>query len=263
MALQVINAARPGNVLPNPIIGSYFTLNSDGKRPTVNLCALRNTTGDGYFIQTEVFNMRSSPIKQTETDLLFICTRDELPHTVNVIENLEGLVNKSLTNEDIKIPANLMMAIKNCNGKVLRPSVNADEKIFLRTTPDTKYYNWDGNAISPNDLKRGKYQLIIRASNIYFGQHGQSNYPASVQLKVIQVRYDDSVPYIEPTSLFMFTNSPQQIMKDLPPFESFSNPLSPTKDLEETLVPSTKQKSKRPAEEEKAATGKKRPRVNL
>ena len=54
---------------------------------------------------------------------------------------------------------------------------------------DVQMFDWNGEPLPVEQRGPGEYQLLLRISNIYFGQHGSTPYMASAQVRVAQIRF--------------------------------------------------------------------------
>ena len=223
MAKQTI--LKPGDDVPTAFLGRYSTLRADGKRPTINLCALRTETGERYFVQSETFQTNYPPMQTGNNEVLFSCKVETLPGTAKLVSDLEKDVNERLSHAtSLGLPEATMADIAKMDGKPLRPTINAEGKMFFRTASDVRCYSWDGaEEYDLEQLDAGQYQLILRASNIYFGQHGQNHEPASIMWRIHQVRYQKAESPDPPTDAFLFTDP----LPELPPIETILDELMP------------------------------------
>lgn len=82
----------------------------------------------------------------------------------------------------------------NCEGGgAVRPIyLTEKETAWIKLSLDFEAFAWDGKKIpSPFQFGTGSYQLVIRATNLYCGEHGSSDYKCSVMFKVCQIRYQE------------------------------------------------------------------------
>jgi len=83
----------------------------------------------------------------------------------------------------------------------VRPTYDDEKGIaWFKLAQDFEAFNWKGEAIpEPFQFGEGSYQLVIRATIMYCGDHGGKPYQHSVMFRVSQLRYKEakSVPMFE------------------------------------------------------------------
>lgn len=65
-------------------------------------------------------------------------------------------------------------------------------KIWLKLASDFRAFDETGELIGGGDkaLKQGGYEFGVRLGDVYIGPHGDSGYIASLQCRIVQLRYD-------------------------------------------------------------------------
>ena len=154
---------------------------------------IRYHTADGdapLMVQTSAFNLSMGPVTHKDGSVAFGINRQDSPGLHELVNGVEGQVlNAILTRPVTDMPdwkrAQLGQQQPDC---LIRPMADGD-RIYIPTAVDCVTYNWDGTEKLANVWESGRYQLILRLSNIFVGQSGHK-YAFYPQWKVSQVRYD-------------------------------------------------------------------------
>ena len=102
---------------------------------------------------------------------------DKVVALYNAIVHIEGLTEKALTNSGVK-------------DTKLRPTYTNGDTAWLKIAQDFVAFDWKGEKkLKLDDLSTGHYQLIIRASSVYNGRHGDTEYRRSVLFRISQLRF--------------------------------------------------------------------------
>ena len=81
-----------------------------------------------------------------------------------------------------------------CAKPELRPSFRHGADIYwAKYAKNCLGFNWAGEPMKLKDMGPGRFQLVLRLNGIFMGQHGDTDYVASLNLRVIQVRHEPSV----------------------------------------------------------------------
>ena len=74
---------------------------------------------------------------------------------------------------------------------VLRPTFRAGSNMFwAKLAKNCRAFNWGGESMKLKDMGPGRYQFVLRVNGIFVGHHGDSDYVASLNLRVIQLRHE-------------------------------------------------------------------------
>lgn len=191
MAKLILNASDVPNLVTSVTIGSAnnFTTGVASKPSTRSKHVIRNLRVEGnkktLYIRSNRMDKRFGvwvrengvlPIERTDDEALF-----------QALKHVEKKVNAELhrTNGDME---------------KVRPLYSPEkETAWIKLALDVEAFTWDGERIpKPFHFGNGSYQLIIRATNLYCGEHGTLDYKYSVMFKVFQIRY------LEETATFLF-----------------------------------------------------------
>lgn len=160
------------------------------------------------------------------------CPRDHLRSNISYTEfGVEGLLTAYLKkNPDCGL-SNTMRTLYMAN-PVIRPTFKEGSDIYwAKLGRHTRCFDWEGKPIKAKDMGPGRYQFVLRCTGIYIGQHGESNYVASLNMRVIQIRHQPLA--IEGGSI------PKNCMMVLPRPDSLLPPNAGNDDAMETTPIST------------------------
>ena len=192
----VLKASEDPEQLPDIKPGPFYTIKASGAKPTIPLIRVRSKLGEVIMIQTESFYLHHGPVKTQDGTYLFAKCEEDSPQLHSLITRLESAaelsLKSSLQTNELNIPDKYRRTLyrESDEDKNLRPTYNPTGTAFFKLAADCQVYNWMGRQTVKEELDRGRYQIILRASNIYIGQHGHTPFPASLQFKVAQIRYD-------------------------------------------------------------------------
>ena len=180
--------------VPNLKHGPAFVIQKSGATPAIPMVRVREEgTNKTVLVQTASFTMTRGPMKTDDGNYVFPRSVEEAPSLASIIEKLEAKANETLVKEAGMIeglPERLRRTLVKDDGQLLRPIFNASGKAYFKPSTDCKIYDWLGKRVMKEELGPGRYQLLLRADKLYIGPHGKTDYPASLQAKVWQIRYD-------------------------------------------------------------------------
>jgi hypothetical protein len=192
---QVINSSEV--VLPDVNVGPHRKYKAAEK--TLHFVNVSNTRGSCLLFKSPEFVSVKGPVGEVigypfTQDVMSPFPVDYLEFNVKSMESvIEGNLGQFLriaTTPDLNPTLRELYLSK----PKLRPTFrnfNETEGIYwAKLTVNTLYYNWHGAAINPSELGPGRYQFLLRCNGVYMGQHGDSSYVASLNLRVVQVRFE-------------------------------------------------------------------------
>ena len=208
-SLKIIQASNEHfEASPKLVVGPCYTIKASGTKPTLTLIKVRDSEGQTVMVQTAPFTLTHGPIKTEDGQYLFGSNKEDAPELCHILTSIEKAADTAMTTNATAIEALPEKFVVRSDGDNLRPMVNAKGKIYFKLASDCTVYNWNGRHQYKEELRGGRYQLLLRLSNIYLGAHGSTNYQASLQVKVAQVRYDPSTELAEQgsrqTDTFLF-----------------------------------------------------------
>ena len=120
----------------------------------------------------------------------FFCTFGQFTKTNGVFPvNMEKDKKLFEAISHIEQKAEMALSKKEDRQIKVRP-VYTNNVAWLKSAQDLTIYDWDGkNKLSSDDISSGHYQMVIRAYNIFNGQHGDTDYKYSVLFRVAQLRF--------------------------------------------------------------------------
>ncbi len=222
--LEYIQASQDPLGLPKLKVGSCFVLKTSGPRPNIPLVRVRTEDEKIVMIQTKPIDLPHGLVQTEEGHYLVVFNSDTDKEIFSIVSRLESEANDRLAEAAVTGIEGLedkLLRKLSPKGDNLRPTFNDQGKAFLKLAQDCVVFDWQGKERFDDggaELKRGRYQFLIRCSNIYVGQHGQSNYPASLQFKVAQIRYE-ALPEpnkAEPKFLFIEEHDQDYTVNNLP-----------------------------------------------
>ena len=112
------------------------------------------------------------------------------------------------------------------------------DKLYLKFSKDLKCFNEKGEVIH-RDLTAGRYTLILHVIGIFIGNHGSTQYLASLQVKIKQVQFE---PQSQTESLFIQPTPPHRRGGTLSKFDIDDLPTEVGDDESENLPRRKKRK---------------------
>ena len=176
--------------LPEAIIGPYYTMRAAGKGTWQFLRYRRADNKESLLVVTAPFDLYCGPMIQKNDSVSFGLDREEAPGLHELISMVEGQVHDYLLEKAVKdLPdevyeANIRTADRN---NLVRPQAGG-KRVFVEPSTDCVTFNWDGTKTLTNEWGSGRYQLILRLSNIFVGQG--TKYGFYLQWKIAQIRYN-------------------------------------------------------------------------
>ncbi len=220
---NLYQASRFPFQLPKFHLGPYYTMKAAGKRPSTGFIRVRVDGGESgatmaaaaaaagqripFLIQTNVFYTPNGPLHHTDGSISFGLRKEDSPNLHELINAVENMIEAQLRlGSGIEaLPDKTAEKLRDAKGPVVRPFCKDQQRIYVQPAADCVTYNWLGSDLSQEDWRGGKYQLILRLTNIFLGQKGHA-YPAYLQWKICQVRYFPESRQVSQQPLgFLFT----------------------------------------------------------
>ena len=180
--LSIIDINEPNVSLPDFKIGSYW--NHNAPNYTFHMLGLRSP----LLIATEPFYTNVGLIHKKGI-IAYKPTQFAIENMNHIESSLERSIQEWVEKYDGEnIPSRFITAFKNPSFN-LRPTIRSDAFTGLKLAKDVRCFEWFGNTWNGAAIGPGRYQLLLKASGFFLGSHGESDYVASLHLRVCQIKY--------------------------------------------------------------------------
>lgn len=182
MAKLIIDAANVPSQVTEVTVGNANNFSTGGSNKQSKLKHVLKTLRVGdkkqqLYIRSGVMQKKFGvwvrenavlPVERCDDEVLY-----------SAIKHFEAKTEQALSTPDTK--------------ELVRPLYSPDkETAWIKLALDFEAFNWQGKKIpAPFQFGTGSYQLILRATNIYCGEHGTKDYKYSVLFKICQIRYQE------------------------------------------------------------------------
>ena len=173
--------------IDNLKVGPYHTYKTDNVG--IHMVRVSTMSNNQILLSTPVIVSNTGPILKMHCFPMDDYVMDCLYTITSIEKQLERLLHDDLLSGSLPdLPE--MHAQSYLSHPKLRPSLSEDKRCyFIKLAKDVQVYSWNGEPLPSTQCGPGEYQLLLRISNIYFGQHGATPYSASAQVRVAQIRY--------------------------------------------------------------------------
>ena len=177
-----------------PAVGPHRVVKMAEK--TVNFVNVKAAGFSDIYITSPVFTSVNNKVANGECigyPILPVNNGGEYDILQQHIEWLEKTVAERLTTFLSQPNCSVNKPLKEIylDNPVLRPTFRAGSNMFwAKLAKNCRAFNWGGESMKLKDMGPGRYQFVLRVNGIFVGHHGDSDYVASLNLRVIQLRHE-------------------------------------------------------------------------
>ena len=141
-------------------------------------------------VKTSAFTSKHGPMVHKDESVSFGLTREDAPGLHELVTLVEEQVHNHLLYKTIpELPEAVSEEIRvwGKDDKLVRSQAGG-KRVFVQPSADCVTYSWDGTKTLPNEWGSGRYQFVLRLSNIFAGKG--TKYGFYIQWKIAQIRYE-------------------------------------------------------------------------